>query len=263
MTDKIEKGAAEPEAPEATEEKPKAKARRRVRCPVCAGHGEPTEADAQVCRCDDCQVAFRNPRPSAGEVLARRDAQFAGALTRNHAAAIREESRIAVEAMRGYHRLTSGRDAPLNAFGKRVLDLGCGLGFRLREFEKYGWTVTGVEPSANATAYTQAVALQALRADFDVPPPGPFDFVLLERVLEEVPEPAKIVAVVKESLAPRGIVYVAVGVSDGETSVAEDRLYAFGEEGLRRLLMTAGFAEPEVRKEEDAIRMWLRRKEAR
>jgi SAM-dependent methyltransferase len=257
MADKTEKEEVQPEA---AEEKPKAKARRRVRCPVCAGHGEPTEADADVVRCGDCQVLFRNPRPSAGEVLARRDARFAGALTRNHAAAIREESRSAVEAMRGFHRLTSGKDAPLNAFGKRVLDLGCGLGFRLREFEKYGWTVTGVEPSANAAAYTQAVALQALRADIDAPLPGPFDFVLLEGVLEEVPEPAKVVAAVKDALAPRGVVYVAVAASDGETSVAEGRLYAFGEEGLRRLLMKAGFAEPEVRKEDDALRMWFRRK---
>jgi len=260
MTDKIEKGPAEPEASETTEEKPKAKARRRVRCPVCAGHGEPTEADPQVCRCGDCHVAFRNPRPSVGEVLARRDARFAGALTRNHAAAIREESRSAVEAMRGYHRLVAGKDAPLNAFGKRVLDLGCGLGFRLREFEKYGWTVTGVEPSANAAAYTQAVALHVLRADIDAPLPGPFDFVLLEGVLEEVPEPAKVIAAVKDALAPRGVVYVAVAASDGETSIEEGRLYAFGEEGLRRLLMTAGFAEPEVRKEDDALRMWFRRK---
>jgi SAM-dependent methyltransferase len=165
--------------------------------------------------------------------------------------------------MRGFHRLTSGKDAPLNAFGKRVLDMGCGLGFRLREFEKYGWAVTGVEPSANAAAYTQAVALHALRADLNAPPPGPFDFILLENVLEEVPEPAKVVAAVKDALAPRGIVYVAVAASEGEASVPEGRLYALGEEGLRRLLMTAGFAEPEVRKEEDAIRMWLRRKEAR
>ena len=263
MTDKIEKGAVEPEASETTEEKPKAKARRRVRCPVCTGHGETTEADSQVCRCGDCQVVFRNPRPSAGEILARRDERFAGSLTRNHAATIREESRTAVEAMRGYHRMTSGKDAPLNAFGKHVLDMGCGLGFRLREFEKYGWTASGLEPSANAAAYTQAVALHAVRADLDAPLPGPFDFVLLESVLEEVPEPAKVIAVVKDALAPRGIVYVAVAASDGDASIAEDCLYTFGEEGLRRLLMTAGFAAPEVRKEDAVLRMWFRRKEAR
>ena len=255
MTEDADKESVRPEA---VEEKPKAKARRRVRCPVCAGHGEPTEADAEVVRCGDCQVVFRNPRPSIGELLARRDARFAGALTRNHAPSIREAARAAVEAMRGYHRLMSGKDAPLNAFGRRVLDVGCGLGFRLREFEKYGWTVTGVEPSANAAAYTQAVALHVVRADLDALPPGPFDFVLLEGVLEEIADPAKVVGRLKEVLVPRGAAHAGVRVADG--ALGDSQLYAFGEDGLRRLFMSSGFAEPEVRQDEGVLRMWFRRK---
>jgi SAM-dependent methyltransferase len=251
----------EPLRPETAEEKPKAKPRRRVRCPVCAGHGEPTEADEQVVRCGDCQVVFRNPRPSIGELLARRDARFDGSLTRNHAAAIREAARAAVEAMRGYHRLTSGKGAPLNAFGKRVLDVGCGLGFRLREFEKYGWTATGLEPSANAAAYTQAVALHVVRADLEALPAGPFDFVLLEGTLEEIADPAKVVGRLKEVLAPRGVAYAGVRIVDG--ALGDTQLYAFGEDALRRLFMSSGFAEPDVRQDEVFLRMWFRRKEAR
>ncbi|MGQ9589938.1 MAG: class I SAM-dependent methyltransferase [Planctomycetota bacterium] len=241
------------------EEKPKAKAGRRVRCPVCAGHGNPTEADGHVCKCDGCGVLFRNPRPSVGEILADRDGRFAGALTRNHAAGIREGARTALEAMRGYHRMTSGKDAPLNGFGKRVLDVGCGLGFRLREFEKYGWTATGLESSANAISYTQAVALHIIRADLDALPAGPFDLVLLEGVLEEMPEPEKLAGRLKGLLVPRGVVYVGVRVTDGP--LGEGQLYAFGEDGLRRLLMTSGFTEPDVRSEDGVLRMWFRRKE--
>lgn len=257
MADKTEKEEVQPEA---AEEKLKAKARRRVRCPVCTGHGDPTDADAGVVRCAECGVVFRNPRPSVGEVLARRDARFAGALTRNHATAIRDASHAAVSAMRGYHRLVSGKDAPLNAFGKRVLDVGCGLGFRLREFEKYGWTVVGLEPSANALAYTQAVALQVLKADLDAPPPGLFDFVLLEGVLDEAPEPEKVVARLMDVLTPRGAVYAGVRVSENDARLAEDQLYAFGEDGLRRLFMSSGFAEPEFREEDGFLRMWSGRK---
>lgn len=257
MTDDADKESVRTEA---AEEKPKAKARRRVRCPVCAGHGEPTEADEQVVRCGECQVLFRNPRPSIGEILARRDARFAGSLTKNHAAVIREAGRAAVEAMRGYHRLMSRKDAPLNAFGKRVLDVGCGLGFRLREFEKYGWTATGLEPSANAAAYTQAVALHAVRADLEALPAGPFDFVLLEGVLEEIAEPAKVVGKLKEVLSPRGVACAGVRVAD---ALGDSQLFAFGEDGLRRLFMSSGFAEPEVRQDEGVLRMWFRRKEAR
>ncbi len=257
MTDKTDTGEARPAR---IEEKLKAKARRRVRCPVCTGHGEPTDAAGQVVRCGDCHVLFRNPRPSVGEILARRDARFAAALTRNHAAAIREAGRAAVEAMRGYHRLVSGKDAPLNAFGKRMLDVGCGLGFRLREFEKYGWTAMGLEPGANAVPYTQALALQVVRADLEAFPPGPFDFVLLEGVLEEVADPAKVIGQVKDVLAPRGVACAGVRTTDAEVSLAEERLYAFGEEGLRRLFMSSGFAEPDVRENENHLRMWFRRK---
>ncbi|MBI2931812.1 MAG: class I SAM-dependent methyltransferase [Planctomycetes bacterium] len=246
--------------PETADEKPKPKARRRVRCPVCTAHGEPTEADGEVVRCGECGILFRNPRPSVGELLARRDARFAGALTRNHAAAIREAARSAVEAMRGYHRLVSGRDAPLNAFGKRLLDVGCGLGFRLREFEKYGWTVTGLEPSANASAFTQAVALHVVRADLDALPSGSFDLVLLEGVLEEMADPAKMVGRLKDVLAPRGVAYAGVRAGGAETPLGEERLYAFGEDGLRRLFMSSGFAEPEVRADEEQLRLWFRRK---
>lgn len=260
MTDKPEKEEARPETPEAAEDRPKAKPRRRVRCPVCGGRGEPLEGAVQACRCGECAVTFRNPRPSAGEVIAARDGRFAGALTRNHAAAIREAARAAACAMRGYHRLASGKDAPLNAFGRRVLDVGCGLGFRLREFEKYGWTATGLEPSANALAYTRAVALQVHAADLDAPPPGPFDLVLLEGVLEEVPDPARVVERAREALAPRGIACAAVAAPGTDAPLADGRLYALGEEGLRRLFMSAGFAEPEARQEDGALRMWFRRK---
>jgi len=257
MTDKTDTGEVRAET---IEEKPKAKARRRVRCPVCTGHGEPTDADAEVVRCGDCQVLFRNPRPSVGEMLARRDARFAGALTRNHAAAIRQAGRSAVEAMRGFHRLVSGKDAPLNAFGKRMLDVGCGLGFRLREFEKYGWTAMGLEPGANALPYTQALALHVVRADLEALPPGPFDFVLLEDVLQEVADPAKVVGGVKDVLAPRGVACAGLLVADAEGPLGDGRLYAFGEEGLRRLFMSSGFAEPDVREDEGFLRMWFRGK---
>lgn len=257
MTDTTDTGEVRAEP---IEDKPKVKARRRVRCPVCTGHGEPTDGDGELVRCGDCQVLFRNPRPSVGQILARRDARFAAALTRNHSAAIRDAGRAAVEAMRGYHRLVSGKDAPLNAFGKRLLDVGCGLGFRLREFEKYGWTAMGLEPGANALPYTQALALHVVHADLDALPTGPFDLVLLEDVLEEVADPAKLVAGVRDVLAPRGVAYAGVPAGDADGALGEDRLYAFSEDGLRRLFMSSGFAEPDVRQDESLLRMWFGRK---
>ena len=252
---------AKEDAAEVEEKKPRAKARRRVRCPVCEGHGHQVSAKETTCKCETCGVLFLNPRPSVGELLKNRDKWFVGSLTADHSTAMRFDAQATVEAMRGYHLLVSGKDAPLNAFGKRVLDVGCGLGFRLCEFEKYGWTAVGLEPSANARTYTQAVMLQVIENDFDSIRGGPFDLILLEDVLEEVAEPRKLVASIRESLSPQGVVCVAVPLreEDEPDSVPEGKLYLFNEDSLRKLFMQSGFAEPRV-KAEDKLRLWFRPK---
>ena len=252
---------AEAEAQEAIEEKPRAKARRRVRCPVCEGHGAKIEGQEAACRCESCGAVFLNPRPSKGELLNDRNKRFDGALSANHSAAMREDAQAAVEIMRGYHLAVSGKDAPLNAFGKRLLDVGCGLGFRIREFEKYGWSALGIESSVNAHAYTQAMMLQVIENDFESIRVGPFDLILIEDVIEEVTEPRNLVASIKESLSPQGVVCVSVKSREGEEEEAlpDNKLYQFNEDSLRRLFMQGGFAEPQV-KDEGKLRLWFRLK---
>jgi len=261
MTKKTKTAKAKVEEQEAGEDKPRAKARRRVRCPVCEGHGVQLEDQSQACQCESCGVIFLNPRPSVGELLKKRDKQFAGALTADHSVSMRSDAQAALEVMRGYHFVVSGKDAPLNAFGKRMLDVGCGLGFRLREFEKYGWSSVGLEPSANARSYTQAVMIHVIENDFESIRVGPFDLILLEDVIEEVTEPGKLVTSIKESLSPQGVVCVAVPLreDDGSESVPEGKLYLFNEDSLRKLFMQAGFAEPHV-KAEEKLRLWFKKR---
>lgn len=236
---------------------------RRVRCPACGGHGEPLEGGAGeegkegVCRCDGCAALFLNPRPSAGEVLERRNTRFKGALRRNHGHEIREQLEAAVEAMRGYHRLVSGKDAALNAFGKRVLDLGCGLGFRMREFIGHGWTAVGLEPSANARAYTSALMLEVAEADFASPPPGPFDLVLMEDLIDEVPEPGRVAAAARKVLASRGVLCVSVRETGEDVTIPEGKLCRFDAESLQRLFMPLGLAAPRVASEDGVLRLWF------
>jgi len=259
MTRKTKTTKAKVEEQEAGEDKPRAKARRRVRCPVCEGHGVQLEDQGQACQCESCGVIFLNPRPSVGELLKKRDKRFTGALTSDHSAAMRSDAQAAIEVMRGFHLAVSGKDAPLNAFGKRMLDVGCGLGFRLREFEKYGWSAVGLEPSTNARSYTQAVMLQVIENDFESIRVGPFDLILLEDVIEEVSEPGKLVASIRDSLSPQGVVCVAVPLREEEEAIPEDKLYRFNEDSLRKLFMQAGFAEPHV-KAEEKLRLWFRHK---
>ena len=258
--DEEKAGAAVAEAPDDGAAPPPRKGQgRRVRCPACGGHGDQVEGKEGVCRCDGCAALFLNPRPSAGEVLEKRNAHFKGALRRNHGAEIRRELEAAMEAMRGYHRLVSGKDAALNAFGKKVLDLGCGLGFRMRECIHYGWTALGLEPSANARAYTGALMLEVSEADFEAPPPGSFDLVLMEDLIDEVPEPGRVAAAARKVLAAnKGVLCVSVREpGEGETDLPEGKLCRFDAESLQRLFMPLGLGAPRVASENGVLRLWF------
>lgn len=252
--------------PAATEpEPPRPPAGRLVRCPVCEGSGEevPGEGEERLCRCAGCQVLFRNPRLSIGKLRELRQARFAGSFSRPQAEAMRRDRLLALEVMRGYHALMAGKPAPLNAFGKKVLEIGCGLGFRLREFEKYGWTVLGSEPAAEAVAYARATALEVLGADLDAVPRGrgPFHLVLLHDVLSEAADPRQLAADIMETLAPRGVVCATAPVNEsGEPLMPEGAVWGFTEEALRRLFMERGAAEPEVSRVEGRLAVWFQMK---
>jgi SAM-dependent methyltransferase len=232
---------------------------RQIRCPVCDSQGDEIPADRRTCECEDCGALFLNPRPSVGEVHKQREKRFEGKDALVLSAAIRYDSNAAVEVMRGYNQLASGRNAPLNAFGKRLLDIGCGYGFRMREFEKYGWAVIGTEPSENARNYAASMMLNPIKADFEQIPSNLYDLVLLEDVIEEVPEPNKLVSEIRRELISTGVVCVSIPAPAEDEIIAEGKLYRFGEDSLRRLFMQNGFDLPDV-KTGTKLRMWFRLK---
>ena len=99
-----------------------------------------------ICRCEDCGLLFQNPRPSLGYLATERNRLYEDAIEKPHGHEIKDQAEIARIIMKGYHHRNSGRPAVLNAFGKHVLDVNCGLGLRLREFQKYGWDIHGIDP---------------------------------------------------------------------------------------------------------------------
>jgi len=232
---------------------------RQVRCPVCDNQGDEIPAGERTCKCEDCGVSFLNPRPSIGEIRKAREKRFEGRNPLELTASIRSDSNAAVDVMRGYNKLASGRNAPLNAFGKRILDIGCGYGFRMREFEKYGWTVIGTEPSENARNYASSMMLNLIKANFEAVPSNLYDLVLLEDVIEEIPDPSKLAQAIKKELTPAGVVCVSVPLPGDDESVADGKLCRFNEDSLRRLFMQNGFDLPEV-KTDTKLRMWFRQK---
>jgi SAM-dependent methyltransferase len=89
----------------------------------------------------------------------------------------------------------------------RLLDLGCWVGFLMSEAAKRGWTATGVEPSAWASAYArEQLGLDVINDDLMTAPlpEASFDAVVLGDVIEHLPEPATGLARIATLMAPGG-----------------------------------------------------------
>lgn len=92
---------------------------------------------------------------------------------------------------------------------RRLLDVGSGPGyFLLNGIERGGWTVRGLEPSAQAVAYSRSLGLdvtQAFLDDATAAALGGYDVVHMSEVLEHIPDPRGLLAIVERLLDPGGL----------------------------------------------------------
>ena len=122
-----------------------------------------------------------------------------------------------VEQDRGWHETThEGRLDVLESLtdGRRLLEIGSGPGLFLECARRRGWDVLGLEPSRQAFAHASQVLHLPVRNEFftveSAASLGMFDAVYLGLVLEHVPDPAGLLAQVKNVLEPGGVLCVAV-----------------------------------------------------
>lgn len=79
---------------------------------------------------------------------------------------------------------------------KRILDVGCGQGYLCRLLAKKGARVTGVEPTQAFIRYARhreegdQLGIEYVQADLSIwtPPPDPFDAVIANMVLMDIPD---------------------------------------------------------------------------
>lgn len=100
---------------------------------------------------------------------------------------------------------------------RTLLDVGCGPGFFLRHGADRGWRVRGVEPSAQAAAHARALGVEVVEGVLNAhlaqelaADGGPCDVVHLHQVLEHVPDPAAVLRLAGDLVAPDGLLFVAV-----------------------------------------------------
>jgi SAM-dependent methyltransferase len=164
---------------------------------------------SDLVRCESCGHRQTDPMP-ADAVLESAYAEAASGDYVQEAAGQRETARRALARIER-HLVPD----PHNGAGRtrRLLDLGCWVGFLLSEAQKRGWEATGVEPSQFASAYArEELGLDVQTADLlTAPLPlAHFDAIVMGDVIEHLPRPGEALDRMAAVLCSGGVAWMAL-----------------------------------------------------
>lgn len=187
-------------------------------CPVCDGrtstfireafddrYGQPDIFN--LVRCEKCGHVMTAPRLVEAEL----GALYSNYYPRKHVVA-RELSLEARHAASRFARLrrwwngTNNQGQYLVSAQERMLDVGCGSGLSLLEAKEIGAEPYGIEADPNVKRIADELELNIhIGSLHDYPFPDiSFDLIVLNQVIEHIPEPEKALEALKERLSPHG-----------------------------------------------------------
>jgi 2-polyprenyl-3-methyl-5-hydroxy-6-metoxy-1,4-benzoquinol methylase len=232
-------------------------------CPLC-GHEhlvyQFTHEITPIVRCEGCSLLMRNPQPSDAQLAAiYTDTYFLGTAPaeQSDVDAFEEEVHAIKRAtaagyldrVEGYRGWTTQTRR-----GRKLLEIGSGLGNMLIEARERGYEVTGVE-------YAQASVDRAnlrlgqdvvVRGTVESAPlvEGSFDVCVFADVIEHTRDPLAVVTRAWELLKPEGTLFVAIPSLDSWSArlmrqrwmeFKVEHLFYFDSATLESLLVRAGF----------------------
>ena len=192
----------------------------------------------RVVRCRGCQLAFTNPRPTAGSLGLFYPADYAPHSEREPGGRLREswQRRLEIALLRqcfGYPPQPSDARAALTSWVARavirrararehwipfrapgrLLDFGCGAAEFLKKMREYGWNVEGLDLSPRVVdALRQRAGFRAHLGTLPHPDisAASYDAITMWHSLEHVPFPQEVLRAASVALRAGGI--LAVGV---------------------------------------------------
>jgi SAM-dependent methyltransferase len=96
---------------------------------------------------------------------------------------------------------------------RKLLDVGSGPGYFLKQGKERGWDALGIEPSKQAAAYSRTLGLNIIE-EFLTPAlaerVGMVDAANLSETLEHIPDPAAMLRLIHRIISPGGMLCVVV-----------------------------------------------------
>jgi 2-polyprenyl-3-methyl-5-hydroxy-6-metoxy-1,4-benzoquinol methylase len=187
------------------------------------------DADAKVVQCTTCKLVQMERIPSSDELNAfyNTGKQAGNIGVSLDIANLWERQRIDTQR----RVVLAGTLAPK---GARVLDIGSGYGFFLREMKKKGYRPEGIEVSELSRSISASVVKAPLHAvdlatmtDADLKKLGTFKLITLFHVVEHIPEPATFLKHLRSLLAPGGKILIEVPNADDAMLGLSDAYNAF------------------------------------
>jgi SAM-dependent methyltransferase len=209
---------------------------------------------SDLVRCTSCGHRQTEPMP-ADAVLESAYSDAASDDYVEEEAGQRETARRALARLERHLVAEAGNGAPR---ARRLLDLGCWVGFLLSEASERGWQAVGVEPSQFASQYARERLGLDVRTGDLLTSPLPlahYDAIVMGDVIEHLPRPGEALDRMAALLRPGGVAWMALpdagslvarGLGRRWWSVIPTHVQFFTHASIRTLLERHGWEVLEI-----------------